>query len=186
MPPTRRRQPRRKQTRRIGGDPSTKYVAMDCEMVQAGKRVLLAEVALVNWHGETIYHSYVKPGKEVITDYRYEYSGITPEKLKTGQSFTVVQKAVLQHLQGKILVGHSLENDLKALRIDHPFDNIQDIATMPVFMTADRKRRKLKTLMDVYFKHKIQQEHHDATEDAFAAIALFRLSQKWLEEGVHL
>jgi RNA exonuclease 4 len=178
-------QTRRKQkrgTRRIGGARSSDYIAMDCEMVQAGKRVLLAEVTLVDWNGQIVYHSYVKPNTEV-TNYRFEYSGITAEKLAEGKSFTVVQAAVIQHLQGKILVGHSLENDLKALRIRH--SNIRDVADMPMFLSERGQRQKLKVLALKHFGITIQEGHHTASEDAMAAMALFRLSKKRLEKGIH-
>lgn len=153
-----------------GGNPSD-YLAMDCEMVQAGKRVLLAEVTIVDWNFNVVYHSYVKPNIPV-TDYRYEKSGITKEKLARGNSFTTVQNKVLELLQGKILVGHSLENDLKALRITH--SNVRDVADLPMFLSERKQRQSLKSLVFKHFGKTIQEGHHDASEDANAAMALYR------------
>ena len=53
-------------------------LALDCEMVETkGKRDELAHVSIVSTQG-VLYDKYVKPTGE-ITDYRTEWSGITPE-----------------------------------------------------------------------------------------------------------
>ncbi|MCO5557883.1 hypothetical protein L7F22_011455 [Adiantum nelumboides] len=93
----------------------TKVLAMDCEMVGAGldgKRSILARVSLVNMWGNVVYEKHVKP-LERVTDYRTKVSGVRASNLKEGESFAIVQKEVAELTLGRVLVGHSLRNDLK-------------------------------------------------------------------------
>ena len=64
-----------------------------------------------------------------MTDYRTWVSGIKPEHLLRGEdqgrplnllTLEEVQHKVAGMLRGRVLVGHSLQNDLKALLLDHP------------------------------------------------------------------
>ena len=96
-----------------------KFVALDCEMVGTGPPPhadnLLARASLVNFHGEQIYDSYVLPPTgERIEDYRTFVSGIKPSHLRPGyaRAFAEVQTDVASLLQGRVLVGHALRNDL--------------------------------------------------------------------------
>jgi RNA exonuclease 1 len=69
-----------------------------------------------------------------------------------------------------ILVGHSLENDLRALRMVH--DKIIDTAVL--FRGANGRKFSLKHLSNVLLQRKIQcgTLGHCSTEDAEAALAL--------------
>ncbi|EOB05972.1 RNA exonuclease 4, partial [Anas platyrhynchos] len=109
-------------------DGLTRTVAMDCEMVGVGPNgedSIVARVSIVNQFGKCVYDKYVKPTEEV-TDYRTAVSGIRPENIKTGEDFKTVQKEVADILNGRILVGHALHNDLKVLFLDHPKKKIRD------------------------------------------------------------
>ncbi|KFP37649.1 RNA exonuclease 4, partial [Chlamydotis macqueenii] len=106
----------------------TRAVAMDCEMVGVGPKgedSIVARVSIVNQFGKCIYDKYVKPTEEV-TDYRTAVSGIRPENINKGEDFKTVQKEVADILNGRILVGHALCNDLKVLLLDHPKKKIRD------------------------------------------------------------
>jgi len=92
-----------------------KYIALDCEMVGVGPTPdddsQLARASLVNFHGEQIYDTYVKP-QLPVTDYRTAVSGIREENLKVGRPFKEVRRDVMTFLQGRILVGHYLKSDM--------------------------------------------------------------------------
>ncbi|XP_022783014.1 RNA exonuclease 4-like isoform X2 [Stylophora pistillata] len=93
----------------------TKRIALDCEMVGVGsdaKRHMLARVSIVNSHGHVVYDSFVAPQEKVV-DYRTHVSGIRSENLKNAPEFKTVQLEVSKILKEKILVGHSLKNDLE-------------------------------------------------------------------------
>lgn len=79
-----------------------KYVALDCEMVGAGRKGridLLARVSIVNTFGNVLLDKYVKPTK-YVTDYRTPISGIRPQNILNGDDFHKVQKEVLRLLKG--------------------------------------------------------------------------------------
>lgn len=113
----------------------TKFLAMDCEMVGIGDQGndhMLARVSIVNKFGDCIYDKFVKAREEVV-DYRTSISGIRKEDLMNGEEFTTVQREVSELLKGKILVGHSLKNDLSVLFLSHPKRNIRDTSRYKPF-----------------------------------------------------
>lgn len=113
----------------------TKFLAMDCEMVGVGsdgRDHMLARVSIVNKFGDCIYDKFVK-AREEVKDYRTDVSGVRKEDLLNGEDFTVVQKEISDLLKGRILVGHSLKNDLSVLFLSHPKRNIRDTSRYKAF-----------------------------------------------------
>ena len=172
-----------------------RFLALDCEMVEGeGRRTLLAEVGIVDWDGNTVYHAYVQPGQHVV-DYRTAISGITPEMLTSAagaRSFGRVRREVLDILRGNILIGHALENDLKALRISREeLSEIRNTAHHNFFKTMNAYGRlhpqKLAALYSRYVGNaEIQQGAHSAIEDARAAMWVYRTYHSdWLMPVVH-
>ncbi|XP_045145296.1 RNA exonuclease 4 [Echinops telfairi] len=93
----------------------TRALALDCEMVgvgPTGEDSMAARVSLVNQHGKCVYDKYIRP-TEPVTDYRTAISGIRPQDLQQGEELAVVQREVAGLLEGRLLVGHALHNDLK-------------------------------------------------------------------------
>ena len=113
-----------------------KYIAIDCEMVGVGpdpdNDSALARVSIVNYHGHQLYDSFVLP-KEPVTDYRTFVSGITPQLLESARPLNMVQADVATLLDGRILIGHSVRNDLDALLLGHPKRDIRDTSRYPGF-----------------------------------------------------
>jgi RNA exonuclease 4 len=90
-------------------------MAIDCEMVGTGpngSQSVLARVSLVNYHGHILVDSFVKP-KERVTDWRTWVSGVRASDMIDAKSFEVVQKEVAEIVEGKILIGHAVENDTR-------------------------------------------------------------------------
>ena len=97
-------------------------VAVDCEMVGAGKfknKNVLARVALVDEHGTCLLDTFVRPCKPV-TDYRTQWSGIRERDLQGAPALASVRARVAKLIQGKLVVGHAVHNDLKVLKLHHP------------------------------------------------------------------
>lgn len=170
-----------------------RIVAIDCEMVgvgPAGYESALARVCIVDWNHNVLYDTHVKVNQPV-TDYRTFVSGIRKEDIESDEavSFVECQHTVKQILQGKILVGHALKNDLNALEIyDHPWYDIRDTAKYEPFMKRLSKEstmlrpRKLKDLSLTKLKREIQRdgEEHCPKEDACAALDLYKKARvKW-------
>ncbi|CAI8033052.1 RNA exonuclease 4 [Geodia barretti] len=112
-----------------GNDKSAgRYVALDCEMVgtgPGGSFSMVACVCLVNHHGNVLLDTFVAP-MDRVTDYRTAISGVSAKDLRGAPEFKSVQKQVSDILEDRILVGHSLQNDLKALLLSHPKRNTRD------------------------------------------------------------
>lgn len=77
-----------------------------------GSESSLARVSLVNYHGHILYDTFVQQ-KERVTDWRTWVSGIKETDLVGAPTFETVQKKVAELIEGRILVGHAIENDLK-------------------------------------------------------------------------
>ena len=110
-------------------------IGIDCEMVGVGYRgedSILARISLVNHFGKCIYDKFVKPTEEVI-DYRTWVSGIRPEDIENGEDFKKVREEVVDMVKGRILVGHSIKNDLDILMLKHPAQCIRDVASYKPF-----------------------------------------------------
>jgi len=157
-----------------------RYIALDCEMVGFGptpnKDSQLARVSIVNFHGAQVYDSYVLP-QMLVTDYRTPFSGIRPHHLRPGyaRSFEEVQKDVQTFLQGRVLVGHGVKNDLAVLILSHPRKDIRDTSRHLSF----RERSKggtpsLKKLANDILGIEIHTGEHSSIEDARVAMLLFR------------
>ena len=80
----------------------------------------MARVAVVDEELKTVYHTYVKPDVAIF-DYLTKYSGITEELLKdVKKTPSDVQKDLQKLLPpDAILIGQSLNSDLKALKVMH-------------------------------------------------------------------
>jgi len=148
-------------------------LGVDCEMVQTASGSALARVSIVGSDGQVLYDQLVRP-TEPVTDYLTEFSGITEEML-TGSDVTsleTVQAKVLQLVSANhILVGHSLENDLDALRLVH--ERIIDTALLFPHPRGWPYRNGLASLSANILKRKLDRTAgHDSVQDARAALEL--------------
>jgi RNA exonuclease 4 len=171
----------------------TQYIAMDCEMVGIGtdgKKSALARVSLVDWHGNTVLDTFVKVPIRV-TDFRTHVSGVEPKHLKEKSAMEVDQCRVLvaSLLKSKILVGHALSNDLKALMLLHPKSMIRDTSKYRPFQAYRNGKWRPRKLRDLAIenlsgKEGFQSGEHDSVEDAKTTLELFQLVQKQWEKEV--
>ncbi|KAL6957808.1 hypothetical protein U1Q18_024240 [Sarracenia purpurea var. burkii] len=163
----------------------TDAIAMDCEMVgvsSLGNKSALGRVTLVNKWGNVIYDDYVRPIDRVV-DFRTEISGIRPRDLRKAKEFRLVQKKVAELIKGKILVGHALRNDLKALLLSHPKMDLRDTSEYQPFLKEGR-RRALRHLAAEFLGVKIQNGEHCPIEDARAAMLLYQKNKKEWEKSI--
>lgn len=163
-----------------------KYVAMDCEMVGVGPNPdhdsALARVSIVNFNGEQVYDSYVRP-KEMVTDWRTHVSGIAPRHMAEARSLEQVQKDVAEIMDGRILVGHALRNDLDALLLSHPKRDIRDTSKHPPYRKiAGGGSPRLKMLAAEFLGLDIQGGAHSSVEDARATMLLYRRDKDEFEK----
>jgi len=152
-----------------------KVFALDCEMVNTTRGKELARVTMLDFNGDTCYDTLVKPPEGVV-DYNTIYSGITPEMMdNTTTTLADVQRSLLKIVSSNdILVGHSIDNDLRSLHLEHR----KVVDTSRIFPHPDgtQKRPSLKILAQRYLNREIQQhgDGHDSKEDALAALDLMK------------
>ncbi|KAM6964057.1 RNA exonuclease 4 [Tautogolabrus adspersus] len=165
----------------------TRAVAIDCEMVGVGpdgEDSILARVSLVNQFGKCIYDKFVKP-TEKVTDYRTAVSGVRPDDIRDGEDVRTVQREVAEILQGRIVVGHAIHNDLKILLLDHPKKKIRDTQKYKPFKkTVKSGRPSLKLLCREILNVKVQQGEHSSVQDAQATMRLYTLVKKQWEAEI--
>mmetsp|Transcript_17981 Transcript_17981/g.41263 ORF Transcript_17981/g.41263 Transcript_17981/m.41263 type:complete len:387 (-) Transcript_17981:45-1205(-) len=170
-----------------------KYVALDCEMVGIGtdgKKSALARVSIVDWNLQVVLDTFVQVPMRV-TDFRTHVSGVTPKHIKSQNNAMPVKECrdkVAKILKDKILVGHALKNDFKALMTSHPKDMIRDTAKYRPFQRYGNGKwrpRKLRDLVKENLKGKdgFQEGEHDSVQDAVATMELFQVVfSQWEKE----
>ena len=97
-----------------------KVFALDCEMVETTRGKEVARVTLLDFEGHDCIETPVKPSSTIL-DYRTAYSGMTEDNLR-GVSTTLedVQNSLVELVSvHDILVGHSIDNDLRCLHFEH-------------------------------------------------------------------
>eukprot|EP00899_Mesostigma_viride_P015617 jgi/Mesvir1/24056/Mv10785-RA.1 len=166
----------------------TKVLALDCEMVGVGSdgvRSVLARVCLVNDKGEVVYDKFVKP-IERITDYRTHVSGVRASDLNGSKAvgFYEAQKQVEEMIKGRILVGHALKNDMKALMLSHPRRMMRDTSTYFRFRGGKGRPRALRHLAKDILGRTIQEGKHSPDQDARAALDLYLSCRKEWERSL--
>lgn len=147
--------------------------ALDCEMCYTTKGLELTRVTIVDSDCKTIYESLVKPLNPII-DYNTRFSGITKEQMdRTSTSILQVQANILHLCNSRtILIGHSLESDLKALKIVH--STVIDTAVLFPHKLGLPHKKALRVLASEYLKKIIQNDvaGHDSAEDALTCMEL--------------
>ncbi|KAI0090870.1 ribonuclease H-like domain-containing protein [Irpex rosettiformis] len=163
-----------------------KYLAVDCEMVGVGldgEESSLARVSVVNFYGVTVLDEFVRQ-REHVVDYRTEFSGIRPKDMIRAKSFVEVQKLVSDLLKDRILVGHAVHNDLKALLLSHPYTMIRDTQTLAgKHKVMKSKRPALRHLVQQEVGIAIQGGEHSSVTDARATMAVYRIHRKEWDKG---
>lgn len=150
---------------------------LDCEMCRTAKAENeLTRVSIVDENYQSVYETLVRPSNP-ITNYLTEWSGITAEMMK---DVTKTLKQVQEDVQNllppdAILVGQSLNCDLSAMRLMHPYV----IDTSVIFnIHGDRnKKAKLQVLAKTFLNLEIQMKKtgHSSIEDSIASLKLTKL-----------
>ncbi|GMF20194.1 unnamed protein product [Phytophthora lilii] len=154
-------------------------LALDCEMCRTTKGVELTRLTLIDGSEKVLLDEYVRP-KNPIVDYCTQYSGITCEIMEaTTMRLADIQKKFLELVPAEaILVGHSIENDLQALRVLHR--RVIDTSCMYPHPKGPPFRSALRFLTSQYLNRAIQTgtDGHCSVEDAVATLQLAHLKIK--------
>lgn len=162
---------------------NSNVIALDCEMVgvgDKGRHSVLGRCSIVDYNCDVIYDSYVRPTAPV-TDYRTLWSGIRPHNLVNAKSFTQASKEIKAIVSGKIIIGHDLKHDLKAIGMTHPSHLIRDTSGLSVLQTGGVP--SLRKLAKVLLNLDIQMGPHSSVEDAQTCMKVYKLFEKPWEKG---
>lgn len=157
----------------IQDDRSSKVYGIDCEMVYTTKGPALARVTVVSTNFEPVLDILVKPEGQLICP-NTMYSGLTEADVECAVYTLETAREKLFELvnEDTILVGHSLESDLKALRVVH--HRVAD--TSILFSREDGGCKKaLRFLASTILNKRIQHDagmNHDSYEDAATCLEL--------------
>lgn len=117
-------------------------------------------MTVVNVKQHTIYETLVKPANPIL-DYNSKFSGIKESDLKRVTTTISEVQTRLQSLfnEKTILIGHSLESDLKALKLIH--NTVIDTAQVFPHKRGLPFKRALRTLTAEFLKKIIQDDGND-------------------------
>ncbi|XP_023279897.1 interferon-stimulated 20 kDa exonuclease-like 2 [Seriola lalandi dorsalis] len=166
----------------------TKYLAFDCEMVGAGPKGRISQLArcsIVSYDGDVVYDKFINPPLP-ITDYRTRWSGIRRSDLIKATPYSEARKEILRLLNGKVVIGHAVHNDFKVLSYTHPTALTRDTSRIPLLNQkagfAENECASLKRLTKAIFNRDIQtgKRGHSSVEDAKATMELYKVvEEEW-------
>ena len=138
----------------------------------------LARVSAVAPDGSVLLDELVRPARRVL-NYHTRFSGITAEKLSGVETTLERAREMLLELvhAETLLVGHALENDLRALRLLHA--RVVDTGVLYPHPAGPPYRTALRNLSYKFLRRTIQEGDHDSVDDARAAmdLALLKFSR---------
>lgn len=153
--------------------------ALDCEMVYTTGGFRIARVSVVNADGEEVFDELIKmdDGVEVV-DLNTRFSGIHLDEYAGAVLTLESMRRALGRLIGTdtILIGHALDNDLRALRLVH--QRVIDTAALFPHSRGPPYRRALRDLTKEFLNRLIQvgdgSRGHSPVEDSIAALDLVK------------
>ncbi|KAJ1350975.1 hypothetical protein KIN20_006907, partial [Parelaphostrongylus tenuis] len=153
-----------------------KVYAMDCEMVYGVWGPELARLSVVDMNNKPVLDVIVKPRNTVI-DYNTRFSGLTANQVESSTvDLNEAQNSLFQFVNERsILIGHSLESDLKAMRLRH--ERVVDTAVVFEHRHGFPYKRALRNLASEYLQKIIQEDDsgHDSQEDSATCMSLMLL-----------
>ncbi|KAL3071920.1 hypothetical protein niasHT_039745 [Heterodera trifolii] len=156
------------------GDPRSKKVyALDCEMVYTVWGPEVARLSVVDITGDLILDVIIRPEHRIV-DCNTKFSGLKPEQVMAGEcDLHEAHQRFFELVNTEtILLGHSLESDLRAMHLVHR--RVVDTSVVFPHRMGPPYKRALKTLAAELTQMIIQDDEsgHDSKEDALACMRI--------------
>ncbi|CAK5097872.1 unnamed protein product [Meloidogyne enterolobii] len=152
---------------------STKVYAMDCEMVYSNWGPEVARVSVVGRLEELVMDVFIRPENTLI-DCNTRFSGLDGYQILTAEcTLDKARERLFELINSEtILIGHSLERVLRALRLVHT--RVVDTSVVFPHPNGLPQKRALKTLASEILQIIIQEEEggHDSKEDALTCMRI--------------
>ncbi|KAI1701255.1 putative exonuclease GOR [Ditylenchus destructor] len=147
--------------------------ALDCEMLYTVSGGALARVSLMDYKGRLVLDEIVRPNERLL-DSNYRFTGLTQADIENAEcDLKQVREKMFQFVNSKtILIGHSLEHDLRALRVVH--EKVVDTALVWRHSRGPNFKWSLRDLAKTMLNKDIQQGRHDSKEDALTCLELMK------------
>ncbi|WVO21430.1 uncharacterized protein IAS62_002738 [Cryptococcus decagattii] len=171
--------------------PLEKYVALDCEMVQLRNSMGLAKIGIVDAYGNILMESFVRHHPANVVNYITRKSGIRPQDLVGAPTYEQIQPQIIELVKDKIIVGHTLFNDLAVIGHRHQYEMMRDTALYDPLRNLVGVRSEgiwpsLKKLAAAVLNEDMHAAGiaHDPVEDARMTMAIFMTVREEYEDGL--
>lgn len=158
-------------------DDDSPMFAVDCEMCMTEQGSELTKISIVDEELRVVYNELVKPPRPIL-NYLTRYSGITKAMMENvTTTIENVQSFIRKNLpRDAILCGHSLNSDLSAIQIFHPY--VVDTSILYSRTGSRSYKPSLKSLAYELLGKEIQSVDkigHDSLEDSITTMELVKL-----------
>ncbi|MBZ3870459.1 Interferon-stimulated 20 kDa exonuclease-like 2 [Sciurus carolinensis] len=127
-----------------------------------------------------LYDEYILPSCHIV-DYRTTWSRIFKKHMVNATPFKIARSQILKIILGKIVVGHAIHNDFKALQYFHPKSLTRDTSQIPLLNRKancpENATMSLKCLTKQLLHRDVQigKGGHSSVEDAQVTMELYKL-----------
>lgn len=153
----------------------TDFLSMDCELIETGDSSnpnVVSRVSIVNYNSMLVYDKYVRTvviGNDIRTN---------NDDSKSADELKDICAEVAAIIKDRVLVGHSVIADLKALSLTHPQHLVRDAAYYPPL--CPYRPRSLKCLVKERLGVDLQGADTCSIEDARAVLAVYKsVKNEW-------
>lgn len=182
----------------------TDKVAIACGMMASNRGRVLGRVSIVNYDSKTVFDTFIcYPEPMIVTDTREQLSGIRREDIDPengAQPLEKVQDQVFQILYNRHVVGHGIDEDLRAISKRLP-PHVQSRHTPDFSSLETRDTQKyseyrkytsaeavelgqgpsIKDLARVILRREIRQGGISGAEDAAAIMQVYRHAEVFID-----
>lgn len=156
------------------------------------KSQLAIRVAIVDSNKQVLYNKLVNPTIFGMSTYQiHETAGTNEFDVDIAAMLSDELPKIRELLRGKIIVGHSIDGDLRSLLLSSEAESARDISQFECLlkMAFEKTKRECRSLKDMYEAltgDRIQTGiSHDPVEDAWAALRLYLLYKDIIEKEVN-